>query len=83
MYQLSDELALVPEWLHAMDRNNSMKHVDSLGHANQCVFISDFSSFHPQLISLKTMSTYFLEQKINHLPPFHVVMRMNGVQITG
>ena len=38
MYQLSDELALVPEWLHAIDRNN----VDGSGHANQHVFISDY-----------------------------------------
>ena len=40
--QLPDEPALVPGWLHAMDGNNSMKHVDSSGHADHCVFISDY-----------------------------------------
>ena len=42
MCQLPDELVLVPDWLHAMDGNNSMKQVDSLGHADQCVFTSDY-----------------------------------------
>ena len=42
MYQLSDEPALVPEQLHAMDGNNSMKCVDGSGHADQHVFISDY-----------------------------------------
>ena len=41
------------------------------------------SSPHPQSTSLKTMSQLVLEQKTNHRVPFHMVTRMNGVQITG
>ena len=33
---------LVPDWLHAMDGNNSMKRVDGSGHADQRVFVSDY-----------------------------------------
>jgi hypothetical protein len=39
---LPDEPALIPERLHAMDGNNSMKRVDSSGHADQRVFVSDY-----------------------------------------
>ena len=40
MCQLPDEPVLVPDRLHAMDGNNSMKWVDGSGHANQHVFTS-------------------------------------------
>lgn len=33
---------LVPDRLHAMDGNNSMKRVDGSGHADQHVFFSDY-----------------------------------------
>lgn len=42
MCQLPGEPALVPERLHAMDGNNSMKQVDGSGHADQHVFNSDY-----------------------------------------
>lgn len=40
--QLPDEPVLVPDRLHAMDGNNSMKRVDGSGHADQRVFTSDY-----------------------------------------
>ena len=40
--QLPDEPALVPDRLHAMDGNNSMKRVDGSGHADQRVFTSNY-----------------------------------------
>lgn len=39
---MPDEPALVPDRLHAMDGNNSMKRVDGSGHADPRVFISDY-----------------------------------------
>ena len=33
---------LVPDRLHAMDGNNSMKRVDGSGHADERVFVSDY-----------------------------------------
>ena len=40
--QLPNEPALVPDRLHAMDGNNSMKSVDSTGHADHRVFVSNY-----------------------------------------
>jgi hypothetical protein len=40
--QLPGEPVLVPDRLHAMDGNNSMKRVDGSGHADHRVFVSDY-----------------------------------------
>ncbi|KAI0245050.1 hypothetical protein BJV78DRAFT_1087594, partial [Lactifluus subvellereus] len=41
-YKLPGEPTLVPDRLHAMDGNNSMKRVNASGHADERVFISDY-----------------------------------------
>lgn len=41
-FQLPGEPVLVPDRLHAMDGNNSMKRVDGSGHADHRVFVSDY-----------------------------------------
>ena len=40
--QLPGEPELVPDRLHAMDGNNSMKRVDGSGHSDERVFLSDY-----------------------------------------
>ena len=50
--QLPNKPALVPDRLHAMDGNNSMKRVDGAGHADHRVFISDY------LISSSTVDNF-------------------------
>jgi Kyakuja-Dileera-Zisupton transposase len=40
--QLPGELELVPDQLHVMDGNNSMKQVDGSGHSDECAFLSDY-----------------------------------------
>ena len=42
IYQLPGEPELVPDRLHAMDGNNSMKRVDGSGHSDGRVFSSDY-----------------------------------------
>ncbi|KAF8575084.1 hypothetical protein K439DRAFT_1370801, partial [Ramaria rubella] len=43
-YKLQGESKLTPECMQAMDGNSLLKHVEAMGHADTCVFESDYFS---------------------------------------
>ena len=69
--QLLGEPTLVPEWLHAMDGNNSMKQVNGSGHADEHVFTSDYLIPPSKVDTFKDdVQTWPRNQPSNTLPVF-------------